>query len=305
MRRTFLKVVAVLAPAFGLGCAHVTPPELIEARQAYEAATKGQASKLAPADLYSAQKTLDAANKTFDDEGDTQKVKDYAYVALRKVELAEARGRSEAERRKIAEAAKAGVQIRDLQVKDVQSQLAKTREELQAERRQRELASQELQKTGQQLELEKQGRLAAEAKVAAAMKDLQEIAAVKEEARGMVITLSGSVLFASGKWNLLQTAQMRLDQVAEALKATDDDKGIVIEGHTDTNGSAATNKALSLRRAEAVRQHLIAKGVPVDRISAVGVGESRPVADNDTAEGRANNRRVEIIIGNSAGASSR
>ena len=130
------------------------------------------------------------------------------------------------------------------------------------------------------------------------MKDLAAIAAVKEEARGVVITLSGSVLFASGKYELLNTAMTKLDQVAEALKAQDASKRMVVEGHTDSQGSAASNQPLSLNRANAVRNYLVSKGVAGDKISAVGMGSSRGVADNNTAENRANNRRVEIVIGN-------
>ena len=74
--------------------------------------------------------------------------------------------------------------------------------------------------------------------------------------------------------------------------------GAVIEvgGHTDATGSTELNQALSQLRAEAVRAALIAQGVDAARLRAVGYGESRPVADNDTDEGRARNRRVELAI---------
>jgi outer membrane protein OmpA-like peptidoglycan-associated protein len=121
------------------------------------------------------------------------------------------------------------------------------------------------------------------------------IGAVKQEPRGMVITLSGSVLFASNKDALLPAAQERLGQVAEALKTQDDHK-IVVEGHTDSQGSAASNQGLSERRAQSVVSFLTSRGVPVDKIRAQGLGASRPVADNGSVEGRANNRRVEIVV---------
>ena len=128
------------------------------------------------------------------------------------------------------------------------------------------------------------------------MKDLAAIAAVKEEARGMVITLSGSVLFASGKFALLNTAMTKLDQVAEALKAQDADKRMVVEGHTDSQGSDKVNQPLSLNRGNAVRDYLVTRGVATEKITAVGMGSTRPILDNKSAENRANNRRVEIII---------
>ena len=128
-----------------------------------------------------------------------------------------------------------------------------------------------------------------------ALAALSKLTAVKEEARGLVITLSGSVLFQSDQATLLPDAQARLGDVAAALLASDD-KQILIEGHTDSQGTEAHNRDLSLRRAEAVRGYLTSRGYDISRVRAVGIGESRPVSDNGTAEGRANNRRVEIIL---------
>jgi len=71
----------------------------------------------------------------------------------------------------------------------------------------------------------------------------------------------------------------------------------VVEGYTDSVGSDAANQKLSKDRAEAVRVYLVSKGVPSDKITSVGKGKANPVASNDTPEGRANNRRVEIIVG--------
>ena len=148
---------------------------------------------------------------------------------------------------------------------------------------------------GEQLAAEQKGRLDAEQKAANAQADLVRLAAVKEEARGLVITLSGSVLFASDKSELLPAAQDRLNQVAVALLATKDRK-LTVEGHTDSRGSASYNQVLSQARADAVRAYLISRDYPADLIQAKGIGKDRPVADNTSAEGRANNRRVEIIV---------
>ena len=110
-----------------------------------------------------------------------------------------------------------------------------------------------------------------------------------------MFTLSGSVLFATGKYLLLPIAKTKLDDVAKAL-LDQSFKSIVVEGHTDSQGSASKNETLSQQRAETVRSHLVSRGIPADKISAVGLGSSRPVADNATADGRANNRRVEIVV---------
>jgi outer membrane protein OmpA-like peptidoglycan-associated protein len=111
----------------------------------------------------------------------------------------------------------------------------------------------------------------------------------------MVITLSGSVLFASNQSTLLPEARTRLDQVAAVLLTTRE-RHITIEGHTDSQGTDSHNMDLSQRRADSVRNYLVQKEYGSDLIQANGMGEGRPIADNTNAEGRANNRRVEIII---------
>ena len=159
---------------------------------------------------------------------------------------------------------------------------------------------QQLAAAGEKLAMETKARQEAEKRARDAMDKLAIAAAqVKEEPRGTVITLSGNVLFPTAKWDLLPGAREKLDAVADALKNQTDHK-MVVEGHTDAQGSESSNQELSQRRAQSVRDYLVSRGVPNDMISAVGVGQHRPVSDNTTAAGRANNRRVEIIIGNAA-----
>ena len=135
-----------------------------------------------------------------------------------------------------------------------------------------------------------------EKRAAQANADLARIAAVKQEERGTVITLSGSVLFASNKYDLLPAAQAKHNQAADALLANDPDSTFVVEGHTDSQGKQALNQTLSENRARVVREYLVSHGVASDRITSSGLGPSRPIAENTSAEGRANNRRVEIVI---------
>lgn len=106
-----------------------------------------------------------------------------------------------------------------------------------------------------------------------------------------------SIKFKPGSATLSQQAQVQLVELAEALNHPDLlYRKFVIEGHTDSNGDAASNKALSKRRAMAVVRELKKKyDVNTDKIVAKGYGESRPVADNATSEGRAKNRRVTIV----------
>jgi outer membrane protein OmpA-like peptidoglycan-associated protein len=141
----------------------------------------------------------------------------------------------------------------------------------------------------------KQDLIDSEKRTADALAELAALAAVKEEERGLVITLSGGVLFRSGDSNLLSSAEVKLDQVATALLAVKA-RNIIIEGYTDSQGSESYNQGLSQRRADTVRDYLVQKGYPADRIQSRGKGMGSPIADNSSPEGRANNRRVEIVI---------
>lgn len=277
------------AAALQVACGAAVPPkELVDARATYDRVSRSSATQLAPAELDTAKQALARAETSFRDDGDAADTRDFAYIAERKARAAEAQaGIVQAERDREAT---------DKDLKKTQSAtIEKTRAELDAERRAQEAASAEVQRTKADLEAEKKARAEAEKRAAAAMASLAEIAKVKEESRGVVITLSGAVLFATGKSDLLPIAREKLNEVAKALK-DQCFKEIVVEGHTDSRGNAAKNEELSLRRAESVRQHLISQGIPAEKTKAVGLGSSRPVADNDTAEGRANNRRVEIVV---------
>jgi outer membrane protein OmpA-like peptidoglycan-associated protein len=260
---------AVIASAgLLIGCAAtLPPPELIQARQAYNHASTGQAAQLVPAELHKAKEALTLAEKSFLDDPKSFQTRDLAYVADRKAKLADALASAAVENAATAKAAK---------------DLAKTQAEI-------------ANKAKSDLAVEQKARLDAEKRTAEVQAALVKLAAVKEEERGLVITLSGSVLFASNKSTLLPAAQNRLNQVADALMATKE-RNLVVEGHTDSQGSSSSNQVLSQRRADAVRSYIISRGYPADLIVAQGIGEDRPVANNANTEGRANNRRVEIVI---------
>src|SRR5450432_2589737 len=299
MTHSFSVLPALLAASFCVSLAAcgaaVAPQELNDARSAFALASKGPAADLAPAQLDTAKQALDAAQKSFDDDGPSQKTKDLAYVAERRAEIAAAEGgREKAERSRNA----ADKDFKNTQIEG----LEKTKEQLEAERRAREAtkadadrSKDEVNKTKAELAAEKVARAEAEKRAAAAMASLQEIAKVKEEARGVVITLSGSVLFATGKSDLLAIAQDKLNQVAKAVK-DQGYKAIVVQGYTDSRGNAADHDRLSLKRAQSVREYLVTQGIPPDKITAEGLGASKPVADNASADGRAENRRVELVV---------
>src|SRR5262249_15681687 len=138
-------------------------------------------------------------------------------------------------------------------LKKAQGELSKTRQQLANTGQKLEAAGQQLQQAGQALEAQKKARSEAEKRARDAMDKLAcaGALAVKAEPRGTVITISGNVIFASGKAELIPAAQKQLLTVAQALKDSEDHK-MVVEGHTDSQGTEASNMDLSQRRAQSV-----------------------------------------------------
>lgn len=274
----------LLLAVLSVGCSITPPPkELVAARENYEKAEKGLAANLAPADLDNAKQALDRAEAAFGEEPEEERTKHLAYIADRKAQLASVNAGIERANR-----VRSGAE--DKYKETTTEELAKARAELEAGKR-------ELDARKRELDRERAARKSLEKRLKAAIDSLTTVAAIKEEARGVVITLSGAVLFASGKSRLLPIAKQKLNQVAKTLK----DEGnppLIVEGHTDASGSRRLNMALSQKRADAVAAHLMSRGYPASKIKAVGVGQERPVAENTSAEGRANNRRVEIVVTN-------
>jgi len=139
---------------------------------------------------------------------------------------------------------------------------------------------------------------AAQDRVRALEAQLRDMEAQQTE-RGLLVTL-GDVLFAFNKAELSAQAAPRLDKLANFLKQFPDRK-LLIEGYTDGVGTDAINQKLSERRAAAVQSALVTRGVAPDRITVRGYGKEFPVADNASPEGRAMNRRVEIVIADENG----
>ncbi|MCL2284131.1 MAG: OmpA family protein [Fibromonadales bacterium] len=118
---------------------------------------------------------------------------------------------------------------------------------------------------------------------------------VYKDARGTILSMS-DILFEFGKADLKPELKENLAEIAAILKNLLTESNITIEGHTDNVGTAATNKKLSEQRAGGVMNYLAERGVDKKRLKSVGYGLTKPIAENNTEEGRAKNRRVELVI---------
>ncbi|MDD5224858.1 MAG: OmpA family protein [bacterium] len=311
--KTMQFLILITAVAFFAGCATV-PKELVNARWAYLQASTGPAAQLVPAELHQAQEALNLAEQSFRKDSNSYKTRDLAYVAERKSELAGALGVMAADKARTANAntyfqkkqteivAQGKQDLKDSEARTAEVAAQGKRDLKDSEARTAEVAAQGKQdlknSEARTAEVAAQGKRDlsdSEKRTSDALDALVKFVAVREEERGLVITLSGNILFRSAESTLLPSAKVKLDRVAEALLAIPA-RRLTIEGHTDSQGSDRDNLNLSQGRADAVRNYLIERSYPADRIQSYGLGEGSPIASNASAEGRANNRRVEIVI---------
>lgn len=157
---------------------------------------------------------------------------------------------------------------------------------------------------------ETEGRATAELQAAAGRSERRAKVALdrlgleaKDEPRGTVITLPGATMFATDEAEILPAARKRLTDIAKAVNLVlaekapqDTGRRMKLIGHTDDTGTDEHNLDLSRRRADAVREFFSKQGLDGAMIETEGRGEAEPIADNDTVEGRGENRRVEIVI---------
>lgn len=282
-----------------LACASTSPsPELVDARRAYDDARVSRAATYGPDRVLVAKQALDRAEAAHRDDSGSFEERRLAYIARRKAEYAQAYGNYALSKRDEENARRAYMDKQDRLRRQAEATAETRTRELENTRENLNSAQSDIQKGKAELASEREARLKAEQNAAAAVASLRELAQVKEDSRGTIITLDGAVLFVTGKAELLPLAKQKLDEVAKALTDLDAKQTITVEGHTDSRGADDMNLKLSEDRANAVRAYLVERGVKPDRIKSVGRGEATPIASNDTPEGRANNRRVEIVIGN-------
>jgi outer membrane protein OmpA-like peptidoglycan-associated protein len=282
-----LSSLAVAATTIACGGPPLPPKSLLDARQELATAKNGVAEQLDPTDVHEAELALQKAEQAWNNAPDEPSTNDAAVVAQRRAQIAEAEAMT-IKAQHDAEAAKRDLQdILSSQLKNARGQLDQTKQTL----NQTQSALQQQQATSA-AQAQKLADL--EAKLKDARDTIAKIAAVKDDDRGMVITLSGEVLFKTGKWDLKAGAMAKLDQIAEALRGKE--QPIVVFGFTDNVGTRDNNMDLSQKRASSVRDYLVGRGIPSDLVTAQGKGPDEPIQDNTSVEGRAANRRVEIVV---------
>jgi outer membrane protein OmpA-like peptidoglycan-associated protein len=282
-------VVAPVALACLSACAsdRFPPPALVDARKEFEKAKGGIAMQLDPTDVHEADLALQRANQAWSDAPDDPNTIDLAVIAQRKAQIAENEAASMKAQQDTDSAKQQLTAVMSNQLTTAKGQLDQTKQALNK-------TQDQLQAEQKAAEEQRKKLLDLEAKLKDARDTIAKIAAVKDDDRGMVITLQGEVLYTTGKYDLKPGAMAKLDQIAEALRGKE--QPIVVYGFTDNVGTRDNNMVLSQNRAQAVRTYLVSKGIPQDLITAEGKGPDQPISDNNSVEGRATNRRVEIVV---------
>jgi outer membrane protein OmpA-like peptidoglycan-associated protein len=299
-----------------------SPLELYEAENAVQIATAAGAEKYAADTMATAKTALLNAEQSDSHKGDRKTVITYAreavqtaedarLITIRKIKAedeAEAlKARQDAEAsakeskaeadRQAAQRAQADAEAAEAKARAEQARAA--REAAEAQAQQSQLQAQQAQ---QQAQLAKQQADQAQEQTAQIRErlkqQLNQVLQTRESARGLIVNMS-DVLFDFNKFTLKSEAREKLAKVSGILLAYPGLK-MQVEGYTDNIGSDEYNQKLSDQRAGAVRDYLVSQGVSDGSISARGLGKSQPIADNSTNSGRAQNRRVEMVVSGDA-----
>jgi len=276
------RAVALAAVSALLSACSSTPehiPELETARAVVAQVETSPRAGVAAANISEARKALDRATIAAE-RGQLGDVKYHANVAATQAQIANEK-------------------ILTAQAQEAVEQGKLERERVLADARSREATvAQQRAAVAERQAANAQDDAASSAQQAASLEQQLKDLQARQTERGLVLTL-GDVLFDTGKARLKPGAYTTIDRLAKALKEVPT-RSVVIEGHTDSMGAEDYNQELSEQRALAVQSALMQRGVTGSQISTAGKGEGLPVASNDTAGGRQQNRRVEVIFTDSA-----
>jgi len=270
-----VSAAAILGLAVGCASAPQKSEQLEQARAEVETlAQDPSASAVAGQELQAARGSLQQADAAVANKRPLTEVNHYAYLAERNAEIGKARIEESRSRQQIAQGEAERNRVL-LEARTADAQRAEASAQTQSDRAQ-----------------------AAQQDALSARKELSDLQA-QNTSRGMVLTL-GDVLFDTNTATLKAGAGERIDRLAAFLGENTGTR-VIIEGHTDSRGSDAYNEELSRRRAQAVADALLTRGVTSSRFEIVGRGEAVPVASNDSQSGRQQNRRVEIVFSDQSG----
>lgn len=289
--------LAVVAGAFVLtGCASTRPSgELAQARTLHQTLVSSGADRRVEADMLRTNTAIAEAEAAFSTRKHQEDVDALGHIALRLAQTAEANNARLLADRAADSLRTARLQrlltLSEAQRADLETKRQLSEQEVQALRERNLLVEQRADSLRRAAE--EANRRLNEA-VTQLRSLVAEITNLQQTQRGLVISLS-DILFDVGKSTLKPGSQASIQRIAVVLTQYPQHQ-ILVEGHTDATGGDAFNLQLSRDRASSVRTALVAGGVEAARITAEGFGESRPVASNDNAAGRQQNRRVEIVI---------
>ena len=306
MNQAFLPLTAI-ALAVLAGCSSLPTPNarLVQAHADLRSAQSDPSARdLAPAELRVASEATSSADAAFEQHAVAAEVDHLAYIASQRAAIATQIGSRRAAEAAVVSATAEREQLRlaartreadgaRRTAQAAQSEAAVAQSEAAAAQRQTAIAMREATSSRQQADASLQQAGEAERRNALLLDQLRELHARKTD-RGMVITLS-DVLFDTNRAQLRPSGARGVEKLAGFLKEHPQ-RQVLIEGFTDSTGSDSHNQELSSRRADAVRNAMVALGVTRERLSTHGYGEDFPVADNESAGGRQMNRRVEIIV---------
>jgi outer membrane protein OmpA-like peptidoglycan-associated protein len=242
----------------------------------------------APLEMKQAAEALEQANAAARDADSAAKIDKLAYVAKQKIALTQEVAKQKSAEASVASAGKERDQIR-------LDQRTKEADQAKISAAESKLATQVAQGETADAQRKTQEAQARAAQLEAQMADL----AAKKTERGMVITL-GDVLFGTDMARLNPDGMRTAQKLADVLQQNPQ-RTVLVEGFTDSTGTASHNQELSERRATAVRSALQELGVARERVAIRGYGQAHPVASNNTAQNRQLNRRVEIVLSDASG----
>ena len=279
---TLSRVAALGLVAVALACASTQrPAALSQAQTIYDSLESSGARQRVEGGLIRTRQAITTAQTAVDRSQNQEYVNGLAHIALRTAQTTEAEYEQQ-----VAQ------QMAD------SLQRASLAAQLQTERERQQQSQAELAALSQQADSLRRANEEAAARLNAALIQLRtlvsEITNLRETSRGIVISLS-DILFDVNRATLKSGAEANIERIAGVLKQYPD-KQISVEGHTDATGSDSYNMKLSQDRAASVRNTLVRGGVNPELITSKGLGETQPVASNDTPAGRQQNRRVEIVV---------